>query len=146
MNDDAIVLRSTIRPELMRRTLFRGSLIAGIGIIFLVLAGIFLPVGLLSLWGIPIYLFSLGLVTWGLLPYRKLTRLEKKPEKICISNDGLLTYQNMIIPLLSIKSCEYIDDENRYGIKITLKGDLKGQFFPYFSERSFNTIRDLITI
>jgi hypothetical protein len=144
MNDDFLKLRTSIKPELMRRVLFRGSFLGGFGVILMVASGAFLPVPVLSRWGMPIFLLSIGLIAVGMLPYRKLTRLEKNPDEIIISKDEQLVYLRkgkvvFTAPLSSINSCTYVDDESHYGIKITLK---EGQeyFLPYFSERARSQI------
>jgi hypothetical protein len=138
MNEDFLKLRTSIKPELMRKALFRGSLLGGTGVFLLVISGIFMPVPILSQWGIPIFLLAMLLIAFGMIPYRKLTRLEKSPNEIIISSDDLLTYCRkgkiiFQISLSSISSCSYIDDESVYGIKLILQ---EGQeiFLPYFTE------------
>jgi hypothetical protein len=145
MNEDFLKLRSSIKAELMQKSLFRGSMIGGVGVIILFLSGAFLPVHALSVWGIPLFFLSMGLITFGMLPYRKLTRLEKVPDEILLSSKDILIYRRrgkiiFTTPLSSIKSCTYKDDESIYGIEISMKENSKTYFFPYFSQRSANLL------
>jgi hypothetical protein len=144
MNDDFLKLRTSIKPDLMRSVLFRGSFLGGLGVILLAATGAFLPVPILSRWGIPIFLTSMGLIAVGMLPYRKLTRLEKNPDEILISEDEQFVYRRkgkvvFAIPLSSINSCTYVDDASHYGIEITLKEGQK-YFLPYFTDRTRSQI------
>ncbi len=143
MNKDFIKLRTSIKPDLMRKALFRGSLLGGSGAIILFLSGTFLRVQILSIWGLPLFFLSLGLITLGMLPYRRLTRLEKNPDGIIVSSDDLFIYRRkgkviLTTPLSMIISCEYVDDESLYGIKIKANGI--EYFLPYFSERASKSL------
>lgn len=147
MNEDFLKLRSSIKSDLMKKALFRGSFLGGTGVIILLISGAFLPVDVLSFWGIPLFFLSMGLITFGMLPYRKLTRLEKVPDEIILSSKDLLVYRRkgkviFTTPLSSISSCSYKDDESVYGIMITLKENEKEYFFPYFTERAAKSLTE----
>lgn len=171
MEKDTIKIRSSIKPEIMKRTIIKGSAIAGIGASILLLTGIFMPLETLSTWGLPLLLFSGLLMTLGLLPYRKLCRLEKKPDELILSLKNLLFVQKgkpaMTIPLQSIEKTSYFEKGKVYGICVWLKHpapekitvhnnafdagwfeqDSRSRFqcdlfFPYFSERGYKEILD----
>lgn len=155
MNDN-LRLRSSIRPALKRSLLFRGTLIASAGIALLLFASLTLPVTSLAHWGIFILGISLVLITAGLLPYKRLTRLEIQPHELLLTNQEISFFQNRIprLTLLwsNIEKTSYIDHPSQYGIALWLKNpdpalenmiqkcrkrygcDL---FFPFFSARSY---------
>lgn len=118
-------LRSSIKTSLMRHTLMKGTLLAIVGAGILVYAGIVMPKDTLSLWGLPLLLISGGLITWGMLPYRKLTRLEKKPDELVLTNSHLHYLPGgkpaLTIPQQSIERIAYLDRGTIYGIAIELK-------------------------
>jgi hypothetical protein len=170
MSRDVIKLRSSIKPYLTRHILFRGTLLAGIGALFLLISGIFLPPAILTFWGFPIFLLSVGLIACGLLPYRRLKRLEVNPYILTLENGEWIHFlvkgkPVFSIPYQSIASVEWMQKKYRYGIKILLKTPLpkpllisnkkfnyenyhlncmkKYQcdlFFPYFSEQALKSI------
>ena len=164
-------IHSSIRPELKKQVLMRGSIFAGIGALLLLLTGAFLPLSLLKYWGWLIFLMSMGLITLGLLPYRKLTRLEKVPQAIEIEKDRMVVYSDhkllMAIPFSTIQNLEYIDKEGDYGIGIWLKHPIEEKIilksdkfdilnytnlsrrkfgcdlmFPYFSKRGYEELKE----
>ena len=166
---NVLTLRSTIRPQLMRKTLFRGGILALIGIFILMYAGIFLSISTLRLWGFPIFLCSLTLITIGLLPYRELSKLEVQPFILKAYDLEYLEYIEkgksiLTIPFVSIEDIIYVDNSEDYGIGIRLKKPSPSKikihdprfnvhdfqknehnlridlYFPYFSKRSFNEL------
>lgn len=180
MKSETITIRSSVLPDLMRKTLRRGTLLAGIGVLALLFGGVFIPVEKMRIWGPFLFLFSLGMITWGLLPYKRLKRLEDKPSMLVVEGDGWLHYSVggkplFSIPIASIDRTVFIDRPSIYGIGVFLKNanlenpglrsvyseldadtpilgyllkytewsrKLHGcdLFFPYFSQRSFNTL------
>lgn len=159
-----IKLRSTVRPEYARRVLFRGTLLAVIGIAMLVLAGVFIPAAYLGKTGFVLFVVALGLVTWGLLPYRMLMQLETKPDEILIDSKAVSVAfkrrPTLMIPISAIRDIKYLDNDEIYGIQIWLDKDPVDKvmiqdpyfkvknlrkygadlFLPYFSKNSFNEL------
>ncbi len=162
--------RSSIKPSLKRSLLWRGSFLAALGIALLIYAGTTFPVTSLQFWG-PLFFFGGGsLIVIGLLPYRKICRLEHCPYELYIGDRNHLCFLQggkplLDIPFNSIRQIGYLDNGNHYGVLIWLKQPLpdkifvyssscrgkfrlvkiknsmeKGVFLPYFSERSFNSI------
>lgn len=167
MTQDTITLRSTIHPDLKRSMLFKGSAIAIIGFLPLLYAGIMVPAEHLQFWGFPLFLLSFAMIAAGLIPYRKICKLEEQPNEIILSQDSLQYYENkkllFTIPLSNIDSIQNIEEGKRYGIGMQLKNSenkiilhqpieiakirKKMQktygvdlFFPYFSHRSYQEL------
>lgn len=163
-------LRTTISPQLLRHTLLKGFGLALIGILGLLYGSIYANLLTLQMWGFTLFIICLGLITMGLLPYRRLSRLQLKPNKLClVEPDHLAFYARerllLIIPMESIARLEYLSDPSKYGIAlwlrpippspVILKGlqeDIKylkeqgkeragaDLFFLYFNQRSFEEL------
>lgn len=82
MIDHVVKIRSSVCSQLMKSTLLKGTFLAGIGILIIVLAGIFLPLQDMTIFGLPLYALGCGLIAFGLIPYRRLTALEKSPNEL----------------------------------------------------------------
>jgi len=170
---ETLILRSSVSSPLMRHVLFKGFSIAFVGILLLVLTGIYLPVTSLKAWGWLIFFFSLALIAWGLLPYRRLSRLQLKPDELIIANGDGLTYVSkgkkvLSFPLDSVRQISCINKPHYYGIAIYFKDSShspmtiyevavveklqRGRrkmkrgdlFFPYFNRRSYDELKDWI--
>lgn len=149
MIEKAIKIRSSIKTSLKRYTLLRGSLLAVAGASILLFAGSWLPVDVLKIWGLPLLICGGGLITLGLLPYRKLSRLETKPNEIIVSDSCVHFVQNgkpmSAIPQKDIQRLSYLEQGRHYGICLLLKKPSGvSLFFPYFSESAFEELKDLI--
>ncbi|MCE5318367.1 MAG: hypothetical protein LLG04_13535 [Parachlamydia sp.] len=154
---ETLRLRTSIKPALKKALLFRGTLIATAGIALLLFAGLTLPVASLERWGLFILGIALLLITVGLLPYKRLTRLEIQPHELLLTTNQEISFFQNRIPRLTliwsnIEKSAYIDHHSQYGIALWLKNpdpalentiqkcrqcygcDL---FFPFFSARSY---------
>ncbi len=157
---------SSVRPELKRRVLMKGSLWAAIGTLPLIYGGIFFGVNVLSFWGFALLGFWIFCLLMGMIPYRKLTRLEVNPDSLIVDVEKL-TYirgkkEILSVPLESIESLDYIDSGDIYGIGVRLKNPvpkkvviynelttiygLEGYslFFVYFTERVCSELREYL--
>lgn len=171
MDDGNLLLRSSVKSTMKRFVLFRGTFLAGLGAALMLFTGAFLPRGTLALWGLLCFGIGLGLITLGLLPYRRLTRLENKPFEILLSQ-GLLSFiskgiKKFSVPFASIEKTGFVDDRHQYGICLWLKKPAQEKvivhdpgfdmaafqnkskakhgcdlFLPYFSKRSYEEMRD----
>lgn len=165
---ESFKFRSSIHSALKRYSLLKGSLIAAIGIIPLILAGTLIPAAQLAPWGMILFLFGIGMVALGLIPYRKLCRLELCPDELIIDADNSLTYLKqrkllVTIPSENIDKISYIDDPYHYGIALTFnspttkkiaihdvrmgrkhlrKGQNEDLFLPYFSKRTYKELKE----
>lgn len=143
---DTITLHSTVKPDVKRRTLFRGTLLAGIGAFTLLFSGAFLPVSTLKIWGLPIFFVSIGLIAVGMVPYRRLCHCEENPDKIVIGQDEVLRYfqENKEVANLPFSAIDKITPVDG-GIKIALKTG-QSLFFPNFSPRSCQTLKQTLEL
>lgn len=141
----------------------RGSLLAGLGASLLFFSGIFAPEKILSRWGLIIFGISMLFIGMGLIPYRRLQRLELKPDEIRVFEDRTLHYfkkgqECFALPLADIQSVEWIDKGHIYGIGLRLKKVLpdleetinRSQkkvgadlFLPFFSNRAYLELQEL---
>lgn len=154
----------------MRLFLLRGSWIAGAGALMIIIAGTFLPVKFLTLWGIPIFFAGIFLIALGLLPYRRLAKLEIKPHTLTYDGEFyIFAKQGKPLFKISEKSIQkmiYVEKGNVYGIAIWLQRPLVERvkvlqphfnfatfaaesaeryegcdlFLPYFSEKSLRLL------
>lgn len=159
-----MIVKSAVKSQAKRKALFRGSFLAGMGMLIMIAGSVFLSRHQLSLYGIPLFIAAITLVTIGMIPYRKLTRLENKPDEIHINQDHSWVYyrkgkQILEIPQGTIESMRYIS-QDQYGICLSLKKNPENKvkvyqpglrmshfgcdlFFPYFSERAFKQLADI---
>lgn len=160
---------SSISPELKHQVLFRGTFFAFLGVILLIGGGVFLSPTLLGYWGFPLFGVSFGLMALGMIPFRRLSALEKKPNLICLTEDENVQFYSkgkhiLTLPISTIEMISFRKGVNGYGIEVKLKKTdtakvivyggpstltpfkmRKGTsalFFPYFSERAFNRIKE----
>lgn len=163
-------LRSSVKPEFARKMLFRGTLLAGIGVALLAFGGAFIPASSLGQWGLILFFVALGLIAWGLIPYRRLLQLEVKPNELVIDQKSIaVTFKRkptLIIPISAIQEVRYLENREIYGIQICLKKDAAKKvmiqdpqfdpsssqkyecdlFLPYFSKNSFNELYDTLHV
>lgn len=167
-------LRSSVSSAMMQKTLLRGTFLGGLGVLILLAAGIFVPPDQMKVWGPFFFLFSLGLITFGLLPYKKLKRLEEKPYTLTIEGEEWLHLSSQgkplfSIPISSIDHIDYMDRSDPYGIAVFLKNPLPKKltvqdpnfdlaafyqrslnqhqcdlFLSYFSRRSFIALQEFV--
>lgn len=144
-----MTLFSTIRKEQLTKRLLFGSAIAAIGALLLIFGGAMIPPASLTFWGLPIFLVAIGLITCGMLPYKRLKKIESDPYVINIEGNGLfllrggkILYQVNVPEILEVL---YLEEGARYGMELILRGSPhKKVFFPYFSSHSCKAITDLI--
>ena len=166
---EVLTLRSSIQPQLRRKTLFKGFLLALIGISIILISGVFFTEETLDKWGIPIFVVGVGLITWGLLPYRNLSRIENKPDELMLVGTNLVDFyiqgqKVLSLPTKAVKKWMHIETDELYGIGVQLhpgslpsvtvyqsldesvtKPAIQKQFqvdlfFPYFTKRSFDEL------
>lgn len=160
------VVRTSIDKTLLRWVVLRGSLIAAAGLV-LMLLGNGIPASRLAGWGAAIILLSLALITLGLLPYRRLMRLQLHPNELTLSEEELLYTRKKAPPLWigrsSIATIRWLRQGELYGIAITLhppatkRVDLEREvarwrrlldcdlFLPYFSKESCRQLENFLS-
>lgn len=167
-----LIIKTSISPPFMRHTLFLGMIFASIGILGLILASIYIDLADMQRWGWIVFLICLGLITIGMLPYRRLVRLQMNPNELHMVDPSNLQYYSkgqslLTLPLNSIAKVDYIDRKTIYGIAVWLKPPpndpvivhqcrhvvdalrQQGQklaganlFFPYFNQRAFQELAE----
>lgn len=141
--NNSTTLRTSIDPTLLKWRLYLGTFLGGCGGVLLLLSSIYLSAQSLEKWGFLILMFGLGLIALGLIPYRKLQRLEVRPNELVISEHGLIYYKSgelqWKLPFASIHSLSFQETAWHYGIALNVEGrfDL---FLPYFTRRSFQIL------
>ncbi len=140
---DSRTFRSSIKPELLRSKLYYGTSLAFIGMLLWLYAGIFMPVEALKIWGLPLAIIGITLITIGLLPYRKLKRLVDQPNQVIITTSSLTYLERQKVRkeilISDIKAISFFDEGSHYGIILKLdKEDLLLPFFNARVERELN--------
>lgn len=173
---ETIKLRSSIKPSLKRIAVIRGTLLAAIGMGILLYGTLFMSVTDLTQWGWLMFLVAGVLTAAGLIPYRKLTKLEREPYEIAVIQDLSLTFssnqhQLFTIPITAIQRFDHQDKDELYGIRIWLQHPPKEKviiqdpyfdikafenrsrklwecdlFLPYFTERSYKSLQDHLSV
>lgn len=169
---NSLSLYSTISTNLLKHTLFHGFAFALVGTLGLLYAGIFIDLSELQRWGWLLFLLGLGLIAFGMLPYRRLSRLQLSPDELRLTDSDHVDYYSkkrplLTLPLQSIDKMEFIHKKNQYGIAVWLKPPphprvvvhqgkkeidtlrKKGKqlagadlFFPYFNQRAYQEFID----
>jgi hypothetical protein len=173
MQTPYLILKTSVKSSLKRSVLFRGTLLASLGGL-LILFGSFFSKGVLTSWGLPLYLIGIYLISLGLLPHRKLLLLETSPNEIHINSVLILIFKVkgttlFSVPCVSLTKMSYIEKGSDYGIafwfsnssfknvliyshKVKLD-DLQSEskkkygcdiFLPYFSKRSYTEMVEFL--
>ncbi|MEM1282501.1 MAG: hypothetical protein AAGG81_03000 [Chlamydiota bacterium] len=170
MATDTVKLFSTIKPTLLRATLFRGTLLASLGVFLLIFVTTYVPTEGMISWGLFFLLAGGGLMVYGLIPYRRLQRMENDPSELVILEGEhlqLISFgvQQYTIPLNKVEKIEYLEKGQEYGIGIWFNSEVddrvivhnqrlnvarlmkKSQqkfgcdlFIPYFGRRSYTRL------
>lgn len=164
---------TTIKTALMQYYLMRGTILAALGALILVISGSSFPLTILNKWGFFFFAGALLLITCGLLPYSRLRRLELNPHKLSVEDDCVYLFRKekllIRIPKENIAEVRYVEKEYNYGILLILKTPLSKRmkwlnrigFFPhcqvtkegnlflrYFNERVYTllntTLNDIV--
>jgi hypothetical protein len=159
--------RTCVKASWKQYLLIRATLLGGAGMLILVMASILLPVNQLSYWGFPLFIFSIGLVAGGMIPYRRLVQQERNPDEIILTKDDKLVYHRQgkkvgLIPLSMVDKIVYIDSQKNEGISLLIHRQLMGSeriiiyqkqqlqflngniFLPHFSERTFKELINIV--
>lgn len=172
--ESKVQVYSGIRPALKRKILFQGSGKAIVGALMIVIGGAYLPPMVMKYLGLPSLALGALLIAWGLMPYRRLLRLEAQPLALLVEGDTLRYFVGSApfsaTPLSAIERISYCDEDvGRYGIAVDLKEGGRRQvtfqqnkiraeryfeetqrqyacdlFFPYFTQRSYREIADAV--
>lgn len=169
--EDVVKLHSSIKPELKRKLLFKGTLIACFGMAILLLILVISATKIANFWGFFLFIFGMGCITLGLLPYKNLIQKEKKPDSLVVDQQQISYSQKgvlaAVIPWECVKEIGYKEKENSYGIAFLLKANRKKKiilfhpnqnkldflkeaekhscdfFLPYFSKNSTKNLEEI---
>lgn len=126
---------SVVKGEVKKRLMIRGLLFATVGGLLLLGMGIFAKLEFLSLWGIPSFALGIFLIAFGIIPYRKITKLEIHPHQILFDREALTFISNKgsnaTIPYREITKIRYFEGKIRYGIWLERQNNAP-VFLPYF--------------
>lgn len=163
-HQESVTLRSSVLPALMEHTLFQGTLKGGIGVFILLLGAIFLPPQEMKVWGFVLFVVAFAMLTWGLLPYKRLKKLEMNPSILTLDDPSWIHFSTkgnrvFSVPVAAIARIDYfpyglslegdrqkVSEEaaknGRYGIAIWLKseGFSSIQKSPHFDLERFHRI------
>lgn len=159
-----MIVKTAVNSQLKKDALLRGSLLAGLGMLILIGGSIILTQEQLEQYGFFIFVGGIALVTFGMIPYRKLVRLENSPDEIHVNDDHAWVYYRKgkkiaEIPREAIESSDFVAHDPDYGICVQLKKNPPSKvkvfmpdaqlqmnkygcdlFLPYFTERSMNQL------
>lgn len=133
---------SVVSDSLKKRKLFHGIMIALPGLMLLLFMGTFANAELLKKWGAFSFTIGIFLIASGLLPYKRLMRLEMNPHQLICKEDRLELYMRgrlcRTVARDQIVKLEYLDKPSFYGVKLTLKKGIT--LLPFFKQQ---IIKDL---
>ena len=154
------MITTTVKNKIIRHALWRGTIFSAFGIFILAYCLIFLDSEILGDVGLFAYLSGSGLIAYGLIPYRTLSRLQLFPNCFVIDEKSICYFQNnrpiLSFPRSAIAHIDYVADDTRYGIDIffqdiqsltvfdrrgcrSLRNKNKGNhvlFFPFFTQKA----------
>ena len=140
---------STIRSDTKKRLFFRALLLSIPGVFLLLGMGTFASIAAIQSWGTLTFFVGMGLIAWGMIPYRKITQLETKPYKIIVSEEAILfiLHQGKQLHFThgGIQEVEYIEKKCRYGINLKTK-EGKAFFLPYFSTSTYRELHHYLKL
>lgn len=174
MSSDSVTIYTSIKPQLKRFVLLRGTLIALAGVALIVYAGAFLGPSTLNNWGLAIFLSGAFFIALGLIPYKRVARIEEAPNKIIVTDRRQLHYYRhgkdvWTLPLEAIEQVVEIDEPGFYGIGLKLSSEYTGALpklsiigeiyargirsrhrvdviFPYFSRHSYRELEETVRL
>ena len=129
---------ASIKRDFKQKLLKRSTFLGALGVIPLVLSAWFGTAAQIEVYGLPLFILCIGIISLGMIPLRNVERVESNPPSLSLSEKHLIYKQQgklMQISRGEISKIEWITRGERYGISITLS-DQSIRFFPYFSEKT----------
>ena len=137
---------SSIKPNLKRYLIRRSLLFVLPGFVLLFYMGVFLKTSALERWGLWGFALSFVLISAGMIPYRRIIRLETTPHSLSLEKDGLcFTHAKkgaIVFPIDQIKTFHFVQRKGFYGIRMQLE-DGKHFLLPYFSKKTFEALSQI---
>lgn len=167
--NEGVKIYSSISPEYYRKKMLQGTAIALCGVLVIVYFGSFVRPENLQYIGLPILFLGGFLIALGLIPLRRLSKLDRNPDEVAMTSKYFHYLQGgspiLTIPIREIELIRYEESSARYGITISLKQKSGGGavvhakrfnlqrfikrsrrktgadlFFPFFARRSFSRL------
>lgn len=118
---DTLTLYSKVPKAKIEKSLLQGSFFAGVGGAILTITGAFLPLQNLQISGLLLFSIAIALITFGLLPYRRLCKLRDHPHTIQVHNRTKNTAAKIVwidqkkrerltIPFSAIKNISHLSE------------------------------------
>lgn len=156
-------IMTSIPPKVLKEQLFRGSLLSFIGLCSIFGAYFSLNEKELACYGWILFLAGMSAIAYGMIPFRKLTRLQIFPYYLQITTTHLIYFKGekplLEIPKIDLLKITYRQEGDKNGIGVSLRKrdkihiyDYKESktvfrkasnvdlFFPYFSRTSFDQL------
>jgi len=111
--------------------------------------GIFCPNSLLERWGIWSFMGSFLLISLGMIPYRRISLLERRPHSLKVSKEGLsffhVTKGERFFKGAHLHSISYLKGKHFYGICLHLRQQNR-ILLPFFSEKTFSSLKQVLDL
>ena len=137
---------SSIQPHLKRYLIRRSSFFALPGFFLLLYMGIFLSTSSLAKWGLWGFVLGFILISYGMIPYRKIIHLETKPHSLTIEESVLRFHHSkkgeVVFPKNQIETLSFLETKRSYGIRLHMK-DGSHFLLPFFTKKTFLKIENL---
>lgn len=145
-------VKTRILPSLKKKTLLKGTFLAGSGGTILLLSALTCSIPSLEKWGLAIFVTSIFLIRAGLYPYRTLCKKELSFDEIHLNSQKLTFYSrcygSIDIPISDIEKLCF-RDATKYGIEIAFSAQSKKKWkeqhqnlslknYHYFCLRKYN--------
>jgi len=161
-----MIVKTAVNSKIKKDALLNGTLLAGLGMLILIGGSVSFSKEQLSQYGFLIFVFGIALITLGMMPYRKLVRIENCPDEIHVNDDHTWVYyvkgkKLAEIPQETMESVNFIARDPSYGICIHFKKNSSSKvkvsdsdtqlqinkfgcdlFMPYFTERSVHQLNE----
>lgn len=140
---------SSIQPKLKRYLIQRGLFFSLPGFFLLFYMGIFLSTSSLEKWGVWGFTISFMCISFGMIPYRRITQIETNPYRLSIKGHILcLTYtkkREVTFPIHQIKQLTFVQRKSFYGIRLHLTNE-KHFLLPYFTASTFKLLSEYLPL
>ncbi|MEM7175707.1 MAG: hypothetical protein AAF443_07265 [Chlamydiota bacterium] len=136
------ILYSSIPVRIKQKALFRGSVFSGLGLLLLLVTGVYGGTLFLQRWGIWIFGIGISLIAVGLIPYRRLCFLETHPHQIIIEPaiwTVTAAQKTVRFSPKAIQAIHYIEKKRLHGIRIDFYSKNPSIFLPFFSRKVYET-------
>lgn len=154
MSKDIYVIRSSIKPEIMRKSVRRAFILGTLGCLILFVSYSFVPKVFFDRWGFVFFFLAYFIIILGFASYLRLCKKEKRPDELVITSeeDKICYYKKnklvLKIPIKNVRAVGYEEDPKHYGISLTLQNEQEKRvlYFPFFSRRSYLSLKDFLEL